>query len=102
MTPFLSRRKTSTSASLAAVVLSCLLLAGLATPALAAGQKAANHFAVEDTVHYCSVIDARPGPVLKVIGSKQGYVTREQAKEQLVKAQKSDNRCKAGIGDIEL
>ena len=38
-----------------------LLLIGLATPALAAAQ----HYAVEDTVGNCSVIDARPSADLK-------------------------------------
>ena len=39
-----------------------LLLIGLATPALAAAQ----HYAVEDTVGNCSVIDARPSADLKI------------------------------------
>ena len=40
-----------------------LLLIGLATPALAAAQ----HYAVEDTVGNCSVIDARPSADLKIL-----------------------------------
>ena len=40
-----------------------LLLIGLATPALAAAQ----HYAVEDTVGNCSVIDARPSADLRFL-----------------------------------
>ena len=43
-------------------VIAGLMLVGLATPALAAAQ----HYAVEDTVGNCSVIDARPSANLKI------------------------------------
>ena len=43
-----------------------LLLIGLATPALAAAQ----HYAVEDTVGNCSVIDARPSADLRFSGKR--------------------------------
>jgi hypothetical protein len=52
-----------------------LILAATAGPALAAGQ----HFVVEDTEKYCSVIDASPRKDLKILGQKQGYGSRAQA-----------------------
>jgi uncharacterized protein YcfJ len=58
-----------------------LMLAAVATPAFAAtGQ----HYVVEDTENYCSVVDAHPSKVLKVLGDKQGYASRDQA-EQAIK-----------------
>ena len=44
-------------------------------PSLAAAQ----HFVVEDTKRYCSVIDAAPSKDLKILGQKQGYGSRAQA-----------------------
>ena len=52
-----------------------LILAATAGPALAAAQ----HFVVEDTEKYCSVIDASPSKDLKSLGQKQGYGSRAQA-----------------------
>ena len=56
-----------------------LLLIGLATPALAAAQ----HYAVEDTVGNCSVIDARPSADLKILGNNGGYDSVAAAKKAL-------------------
>ena len=56
-----------------------LLLIGLATPALAAAQ----HYAVEDTVGNCSVIDARPSADLKILGNKGGYDSVAAAQKAL-------------------
>ncbi len=52
-----------------------LILAATAAPALAAAQ----HFVVEDTEKYCSVIDAAPSKDLKILGQKQGYGSSAQA-----------------------
>ena len=56
-----------------------LLLIGLATPALAAAQ----HYAVEDTVGNCSVIDARPSADLEISGKKGGYDSVAAAQKAL-------------------
>ena len=77
-------------------LISVSLLVALVTPALAA------EYAVEDTVNYCTVIDAQPSPThvsgLRVVGSTQGYDTRVIARQALV----ASHRCKGGIGDISL
>jgi hypothetical protein len=52
---------------------------GLVTPAFAAEQ----HYAVQDTVGNCSVIDARPSYNLKVLGNKNGYDTEAAAQKAL-------------------
>ena len=41
------------------------------------------HFVVEDTEKYCSVIDAAPSKDLKVLGQRQGYGSRAQAETAL-------------------
>jgi hypothetical protein len=60
-----------------------LLLVSLATPAFAAEQ----HYAVEDTVGNCSVIDARPSPTkisgLTLLGNKNGYDITAAAEKAL-------------------
>jgi hypothetical protein len=61
-----------------------LILAAVATPALAA---AGQHYVVEDTENFCSVIDAAPSKNLKVLGQKQGYGSKDQA-EQAMKSLK--------------
>jgi hypothetical protein len=66
-----------------------LMLVGLATPALAAAQ----HYAVEDTVGNCSVIDARPSANLKILGNKGGYDSVAAAQ----KALGSGSGCKGMI-----
>lgn len=74
-------------------VTATLLLVSLTVPAFAAnaamrdaGDTAANytyaakhHYAVEDTVGNCAVIDAEPGPGLKILGDKNGYDTIKAA-----------------------
>ena len=56
-------------------LIASLILAATAGPALAAAQ----HFVVEDTEKYCSVIDAAPSKDLRILGQKQGYASRAQA-----------------------
>jgi len=46
------------------------------------GNAVAQHFVVEDTEKYCSVIDA-PSKDLKVLGQRQGYGSRAQAETAL-------------------
>jgi hypothetical protein len=91
----LSERLASKSGPMKSYLAASLLLVGLAPPAFAA-----KHYAVEDTVNYCTVIDARPSPTrvggLRVIGSKQGYDTRAAAKQALMYG----HHCKKGIGNI--
>ena len=67
-------------------LIASLILAATTVPSLAA----AEHFVVEDTEKYCSVIDAAPSKDLKVLGQRQGYGSRAQAETAL----KSLN-CKA-------
>ena len=59
-------------------LIASLILAALATPALAAS---AQHFVVLDTEKYCSVIDVQPSKAsnLKILGDQQGYGSRAQA-----------------------
>lgn len=61
-------------------LIAAFALAALATPALAA---AGQHYVIEDTEKFCSVIDAAPSKNLKVLGQKQGYATRDQAEQAL-------------------
>jgi hypothetical protein len=75
--------------------IACLLLAGLAASALAAtampnGDTSPNysfiaktHWAVEDTVGNCAVIDAKPSYDLKILGDKAGYPSLAAAEKQL-------------------
>lgn len=65
-------------------LIATLILAAAATPALAA---AGQHYVVEDTEKFCSVIDAAPSKNLKVLGDRQGYGSRDQA-EQAIKGLK--------------
>jgi hypothetical protein len=73
-----------------------LLLASLATPALAAtampgpgdtspnySYTAKDHWAVEDTVGNCAVIDAKPSYDLKILGDKAGYPSLSAAEKEL-------------------
>ena len=61
-------------------LIATLVLAAAATPALAA---AGQHYVIEDTEKFCSVIDAAPSKNLKVLGLKQGYGSRDQAEQAL-------------------
>jgi hypothetical protein len=91
-----------------------LLLVSLTVPAFAAGPSAAaqeerdvtpgfsfiakDHWAVDDTVGNCAVVDARPSPYdisgLKVIGDKSGYSTLSAADKEI----KSDaSLCKGTV-----
>ena len=65
-------------------LIAAFALAALVTPALAASGQ---HYVIEDTQKFCSVIDAAPSKNLKVLGQKQGYATREAA-EQAIKSLK--------------
>jgi hypothetical protein len=56
-------------------LIASLILAATTVPSLAAAQ----HFVVEDTEKYCSVIDAAPSKDLKILGRKQAYGSRAQA-----------------------
>jgi hypothetical protein len=69
-------------------LLATLLLVGLTAPALAA-----EHYAVEDTVNYCTVIDAAPSRAsdLRMIGNPKGYQTKAEAEQAL----NSNANCKA-------
>ncbi len=83
----------------------CLLLASLATPALAAtmpdaGDTSPNysftaktHWAVEDTVSNCAVIDAKPSYDLKILGDKAGYPSLSAAEKET----KSASACKGFV-----
>ena len=71
-------------------LIATLILAAASTPALAA---AGQHYVVEDTEKFCSVIDAAPSKNLKVLGDRQGYGSRDQA-EQAIKGL-SCKRCPA-------
>lgn len=85
-----------------------ILLVSLTAPAFAAGPSTASqekrdvapnfsfvakdHWAVDDTVGDCAVIDAKPSPYdisgLKVLGDKSGYPTLSAAQKE-VKSEKS-------------
>jgi hypothetical protein len=67
-------------------LIAILILATTIVPSLTAAQ----HFVVEDTEKYCSVIDAAPSKDLKVLGDRHGFGSRAQAETAL----KSLN-CKA-------
>ena len=56
-------------------LIASLILVATTVPSLAAAQ----HYVVEDTEKYCSVIDAAPSKDLKILGQKQGYGSRAQA-----------------------
>jgi hypothetical protein len=55
------------------------IVLALITPALAAN--GAKHYAVEDTVGNCAVIDAAPAPGLKILGNKSGYDSIQAAQK---------------------
>lgn len=61
-------------------LIAALVAGSMATPGLAA---AGQHYVVEDTEKFCSVIDAAPSKNLKVLGDKQGYGSRDQAEQAL-------------------
>ena len=65
-------------------LIATLIAAAAATPALAA---AGQHYVVEDTEKFCSIIDAAPSKNLKVLGDRHGYGSRDQA-EQAMKSLK--------------
>jgi hypothetical protein len=82
-----------------------LLLASLAAPALAAAMPdagdtspnysyaAKTHWAVEDKVGNCAVIDARPSSDLKILGNKGGYPSLSAAEKET----KSASACKGFV-----
>ena len=83
-----------------------LLLASLTVPALAAtampdaGDTSPNysfaakdHWAVEDTVGNCAVIDAKPSYDLKILGDKGGYPSISAAEKEA----KSASACKGFV-----
>jgi hypothetical protein len=82
-----------------------LLLASLVTPALATTMPAAGdtspdysyaaktHWAVEDTVGNCAVIDAQPSYNLKILGDKGGYPSISAAEKEA----KSASACKGFV-----
>jgi hypothetical protein len=51
---------------------------------------AKTHWAIEDTVGNCAVIDAKPSYDLKILGDKGGYPSISAAEKQA----KSANACK--------
>ena len=67
-------------------LIATLIAAAAATPALAA---AGQHYVVEDTERFCSVIDAAPSKNLKVLGDRHGYGSRDQAEQAI-----NSLRCK--------
>jgi hypothetical protein len=72
-----------------------LLLAALATPAVAA---TAEHYAVIDTVGNCAVIDTKPSPYgtsgLKILGQKSGYANMDAAQKAL---KSNSSQCKGTV-----
>jgi hypothetical protein len=62
-------------------LIASLLIAGVATPALAAQQ----HFVVQDSSGYCALIDAHPSKVsrLKTVGKASGYDSHDAAEQAL-------------------
>jgi hypothetical protein len=54
---------------------------------------AKNHWAVQDTVGNCAVIDARPSSDLKILGSKDGYPSLAAAEKET----KSASACKGFV-----
>jgi hypothetical protein len=64
------------------------LLAAMAAPA-----NAAEHYVVQDSSGYCSILDAMPSkvPGLKILGNRKGYDTREAAEQAL----KGQSHCTA-------
>ena len=88
-----------------------LLLIGLTAPALAASMAsqdsrdtasnfsyvAKDHWAVDDTVGNCAVVDSQPSPKgisgLKILGNKDGYSSLSAAENEI----KSDNSACKGI-----
>ena len=89
-------------------VVAGLLVVGLATPAFAASSAtrdaddtaqnysyaAKHHYAVEDTVGACSVIDARPSADLKILGDESGYDSIAAAQKAL---NSDSSQCKGII-----
>jgi hypothetical protein len=69
-----------------------MLLVGLSVPALAAN----SYFVVVDSVKNCAVVEARPGESLTIIGEKDGYATKDEAKKALAEIRKDDKQC-AGV-----
>jgi hypothetical protein len=93
-------------------VIASLLLVGLTAPAFARASTAAqdtrdttpgfsyvakDHWAVDDTVGNCAVVDAKPSPYdisgLKLIGDKSGYSSLSAAQKDV----KSDTSVCKGI-----
>lgn len=62
-----------------------ILILGFASPALAAAQAGNQHFAVQDTVGNCAVIDTLPSKVsgLRIVGNEQGYGSVSNAQKAL-------------------
>jgi hypothetical protein len=88
-----------------------LMLVGLTAPAFAASPSnqdaqdispsfhylAKDHWAVDDTVGNCAVVDTKPSPYgisgLKILGDKSGYSNSSSAEKEI----KSDNSACKGI-----
>ncbi|ODR98333.1 hypothetical protein AUC69_10690 [Methyloceanibacter superfactus] len=78
------------------LIVASLLAIGLATPAMAAGEK---YFVTVDTVGMCSVILDIPGTELSAgktsIGAAEGYDSMDDAKAAL--AEIKDEKCKGVV-----
>jgi hypothetical protein len=72
-----------------------ILVAALATSALAAG---ARYYVEIDTVGNCSVVDSKPsaGSGMKILGNKGGYASKEEATKALNGLPKG--KCKGVVG----
>jgi hypothetical protein len=70
-----------------------LIIAMLATAALATPALAAEHYAVIDTVGNCAVVDAKPDRTLKIIGKAKGYDSHASAEQAL----KGNSQCKGYV-----
>jgi hypothetical protein len=84
-----------------------LLLASLTVPALAApatpaagdtsenySYAAKDHWAVQDTVRNCAVLDAKPSSDLKILGDKSGYPSISAAEKEIKSA---GSACKSVV-----
>ena len=77
--------------------LAALLLAGLASPAFAAGD-AAKYYVVVDTVGNCSVIEGRVSTGKTAIGEEDGYTSKDAAVKALEEVAKDENTCQGIVG----
>jgi hypothetical protein len=83
--------------SMKRLIVASVLIAGLASPALAAEK----YFVTVDTVGNCSIVQSLPDTGMsagkKAIGDTDGYASMEAAKKYLAEIRDDDAQCKGVV-----